>query len=198
VAEKPTTPAKPKRARAAKAKTEKFNILNLWTGEVQFTAELTCSPDTLPSIKLGLAVRAAVKARANLAGAYLAGADLAGAYLAGANLAGAYLAGADLARAYLAGAKWTDGIVIQKRPIQIYGLAYPITILDAHAQIGCQLKTLAEWEALDLPAAKSLDGREAAEMFECCRDALLSLAKAAGRSFDPPAAPAQVEAEAAA
>jgi hypothetical protein len=58
---------------------------------------------------LSEAVTAAVKARANLAGAnlagaYLAGANLAGAYLAGANLAGANLAGAYLAGANLAGA----------------------------------------------------------------------------------------------
>ena len=53
---------------------------------------------------LKLAVEAAVKARANLAGANLAVADLAGAYLARAALAGASLAGADLAGADLAGA----------------------------------------------------------------------------------------------
>ena len=43
-------------------------------------------------------------ARANLDGAYLDGANLAGANLAGANLDGAYLARANLARANLAGA----------------------------------------------------------------------------------------------
>jgi hypothetical protein len=40
-------------------------------------------------IKIGLAVKWALMARANLAGANLAGANLAGANLAGANLAGA-------------------------------------------------------------------------------------------------------------
>jgi uncharacterized protein YjbI with pentapeptide repeats len=97
----------------------KQEILNQFSGEVMFTAEIECATDALLSIKLGLAVQCAVKARANLAGAYLAdanladanlaganlaGANLADAYLAGANLAGAYLAGAYLARAYLAGA----------------------------------------------------------------------------------------------
>ena len=67
-----------------------------------FTAEIECAADELPSIKLGLAVKAAVKARAYLAGANLAGANLAGANLARAYLAGANLAGANLARAYLA------------------------------------------------------------------------------------------------
>ena len=89
--------------------TEKYEIRNRWSGEVQFTAEITCSPDALPSVKLGLAVKAGTKARANLAranlaGANLAGANLADAYLAGANLAGANLAGANLAGAYLADA----------------------------------------------------------------------------------------------
>ena len=87
----------------------KQDILNRFSGEVIFTAEIECAPDALPSIKLGLAVKAAIKARANLAGAnlagaYLADANLAGANLARANLAGAYLARANLARAYLAGA----------------------------------------------------------------------------------------------
>jgi hypothetical protein len=82
----------------------KFDILNRFSGAVQFTAEIECTADALASVKMGLAVRCAVKADANLAGANLAGANLAGAYLAGANLAGAYLAGASLAGAYLADA----------------------------------------------------------------------------------------------
>ena len=82
----------------------KYEIRNRLTGEIQVTAEIECAEDSPISIKLGLAVRWAVKARANLAGAYLAGADLADATLAGADLAGADLAGANLARANLAGA----------------------------------------------------------------------------------------------
>ena len=62
----------------------KFEIRNRWSGEVQFTAEIECAPDESYSIKLGLAVKYAIKARADLAGAYLARANLAGAYLAGA------------------------------------------------------------------------------------------------------------------
>ena len=86
----------------------KQDIVNRFSGEVMFTAEIECAADELPSmIKLGLAVRAAIKARANLAGANLAGANLADANLAGANLAranlaDAYLADANLARANLA------------------------------------------------------------------------------------------------
>jgi hypothetical protein len=91
----------------------KFDILNRFTGSVQFTAEIDCADDASASLKIGLAVKCAVKARAyladaNLARAYLARANLAGAYLAGANLAGANLAGANLADAYLAGANLAD------------------------------------------------------------------------------------------
>ena len=118
-----TRTAKPKAKEAEAPATEKFDIRNRFSGEIIFTAELTCSPDTLPSIKLGLAVKAAVKARANLAGAnltdanltdanlagaYLAGAYLTGACLTGANLTDANLADANLTDAYLAGANLTD------------------------------------------------------------------------------------------
>jgi uncharacterized protein YjbI with pentapeptide repeats len=82
----------------------KFDVRNRFTGAVQFTATIECADDAPTSIKLGLAVRWAFKAGANLADANLARAYLAGANLADANLAGAYLADADLARAYLAGA----------------------------------------------------------------------------------------------
>jgi len=91
----------------------KQEILNRFSGEVIFTAEIECAADELPSIKLGLAVKAAVKARAyladaNLADANLVNANLVNAYLAGANLVNAYLAGANLARANLADANLAD------------------------------------------------------------------------------------------
>ena len=86
----------------------KQEILNCFSGEVIFTAEIECSANELPSIKLGLAVKAAVKARAYLADANLAGANLADANLAGANLADANLADANLADANLARANLAD------------------------------------------------------------------------------------------
>jgi uncharacterized protein YjbI with pentapeptide repeats len=81
-----------------------LKIKNRWTGKVQFTAAIECDDSTSMQVKIGLAVKWALKARANLAGADLADAYLAGAYLAGADLARANLAGANLAGAYLAGA----------------------------------------------------------------------------------------------
>jgi len=88
---------------------QKYEIKNRFSGAVMFTAEIDCALDELPSIKLGLAVRVAVKSRAdlrgaNLSGANLSGANLSGANLSGANLSGAYLRGADLRGANLRGA----------------------------------------------------------------------------------------------
>lgn len=59
----------------------KFDVLNRWSGEVQVRADIDCAADALPSVKLGLAVKWAIKAGADLARADLAGADLAGANL---------------------------------------------------------------------------------------------------------------------
>jgi hypothetical protein len=96
----------------------------------------------------GADLRGAYLGGAYLGGADLGGADLRGADLGGADLRWAYLGGADLRWADLGGgAKWRDGIVIQRQPIQIYGLGWPVTILDAHMQIGCELHTFAEWRA---------------------------------------------------
>ncbi len=77
----------------------KFDILSRFTGAVQITAEIECSENELTSVKLGLAVKWAIKSGADLSGADLGGANLGGADLGGANLGRAYLS-----RAYLGGA----------------------------------------------------------------------------------------------
>ena len=82
----------------------RFDVKSRFTGTVQFTAEIDCEEGASVGVKLGLAVKWALKTRAYLAGANLAGAYLAGANLAGADLAGANLARADLTNANLAGA----------------------------------------------------------------------------------------------
>ena len=87
----------------------KFDILNRWSGKIQFTAEIECADDAPPSIKLGLAVKianlhGATLSGANLIDADLRGADLSGANLSGANLRDANLSGADLRGADLSGA----------------------------------------------------------------------------------------------
>ena len=136
----------------------KFDVLNRWTSQVQFTADIECASDALPSIKLGLAVRWAIKARANLARANLAGANL-------------------------AGANWTNGAAITRAPLQLFGLDYPVTIVDAHMQIGCELHSLAEWEAFDDERISRMDGKRARRFWDAHRDTLLALARADARSF---------------
>ena len=81
-----------------------FNIMNRFSGELQFAAEIECAEDAPLSLKIGLAVKWAKKSRANLSGADLYGADLSGANLSGADLYGADLYGADLYGANLSGA----------------------------------------------------------------------------------------------
>ncbi len=183
----------------------KFDVLNRFTGALQFSAEIDCADGAPRPIKLGLAIKWAIKTRAyltgadltgaylrgaNLTGANLRGADLTGANLTGADLTGANLTGADLTGAYLTGANLTGadltgatwrGVIIQQRPIQIYGLTYPVTILDQHMQIGCELHSLAEWAAFDDRRIAQMDGTTAARFWRDHKDALLALAKSAGR-----------------
>jgi len=91
----------------------KYEIKNRFTGNVQFTADIDATEDTIKSVKVGLAIRWAIKNRADLSdadlsGAYLSGANLIGANLIGANLSGADLSGAYLSRANLSGADLSD------------------------------------------------------------------------------------------
>ena len=68
----------------------KFNVLNRFSGEVQFTAEIDSTEDAATSFKLGLAAKWAIESRADLSRADLSGANLSGADLSGADLSGAY------------------------------------------------------------------------------------------------------------
>ena len=79
----------------------KFEIKNRWTSKVQFTAEIDCDESTSISVKLGMAIKLAVKSGADLSGADLSGADLSDSYLIGAYLSGADLSDADLSDANL-------------------------------------------------------------------------------------------------
>ena len=83
--------------------TTTINIVSRWNAtKILFGAEVDVSIPLTGRVKAALQM--AVKARANLSGAYLSGADLSGAYLSGAYLSGADLSGARLFRAYLSDA----------------------------------------------------------------------------------------------
>ncbi len=79
----------------------KFEVKNRYSGEIQFTAEITCDKDASTSFKLGLAVRWAIENRANLRYANLSSADLRYANLSSADLSYADLNNADLSSADL-------------------------------------------------------------------------------------------------
>src|SRR3990167_9244237 len=118
---------------------------------------------------------------ANLTCANLSGANLSDAYLSGANLSGANLSGANLTGANLTCAKWRNGIVINKPPIQLFGLHWRVTILDEHMEIGCELHKLADWAVYEDKRICEMDGRDALRFWRAHKDALLGLAKGAGR-----------------
>ena len=86
----------------------KYDILNRFTNEVQFTAEIDCNDYEQRSIKLGLAIKWGVKNDADLCGAHLRYANLRGVYLSGVylrdvDLSGVYLRDVDLRGANLRG-----------------------------------------------------------------------------------------------
>jgi hypothetical protein len=137
----------------------------------------------------GADLRGADLSGADLRGAYLRGADLYGADLRGAYLRGADLYGADLRRAYLRGAdlygadlgeaKWRDGIILKRPPIQIHNLenGWPVTILDEHMEIGCELHTFDEWRKFKDSRIKLMD-KNALAFWKWYGPALLALCKA--------------------
>ena len=129
----------------------RFEIKNRWTGAVQFDAEIECGEDASYSVRLGLAVKCAVKARADLSGANLTGADL-----ADADLSGAYLARADLTGANLNG---ISGLNDWIKCIQVED--WPISYTSDVMQIGCQCHTFDAWRNFSDAEIRAMDGRKA-------------------------------------
>ena len=107
----------------------RFDIFNRFTGAVQFSCELDCPADALPSVKLGLAVKVAIKERANLSGA-----DLSRAYLNGAYLSGAYLSGAN-----------TESARIPAWTLVVPGSRHVITVYPDRVLIGCHSRDIDSW-----------------------------------------------------
>ena len=117
-----------------------YDVLNRWTGKVQFTATIECGADASPGFKLGSAakwgrnndadLRGANLSDADLSGAYLRGAYLRGADLSGADLHGADLSDADLSGAYLRGAYLRDAPKIENIHQAIYAAASALDALD--------------------------------------------------------------------
>ena len=128
----------------------KVEIKSRWSGTVIFTAEIEAAEDTPTGVRLGLAVKAAVKAKAYLSGANLSGADLSRAYLSGANLSGADLNG------LLGLNDWIKCIQIED---------WPISYTSEVMQIGCQRHALSAWRDFDDATIARMDGRRALQFW---------------------------------
>ena len=155
----------------------KFEIKSRYNASVLFSLETE---------SLKLCVEAAINSRARLDGANLVWARLDGASLVGANLDGASLVGARLDGANLVGARLEDtiirdGITVQRPPLQVLGLTYPVLIWDAHMEIGCEFHALAEWAEFDTKQIVVMDGERGAEFWKAHKGVLLALAASDGR-----------------
>lgn len=110
---------------------------------------------------------------ANLRGADLRRADLTAANLTAANLTDANLFGANLFDANLTDAN-LFGQKIEKTPIQINNLTWPIIITEHHMKIGCQVHTHQEWEDFTGDELAAMDN-DAFEFAEKWRSILLMM-----------------------
>ncbi len=130
--------------------TERYEIKDRRSGEVRFTGEISVTPDMLPSVKLGLAVKSAVKSGADLSGADLSGAYLRGAYLSGTDLSGTYLRGTDLrgtdlSGTYLSGEKVARLLARATRNDGYEFFAFAMEVGGVKIVAGCRRFTPAEF-----------------------------------------------------
>ena len=124
----------------------------------------------------GASLTGANLTRADLTCANLTGANLSGADLSGANLNCANLYGANLSRADLSGAD-LEGEILDKNPIFLTGLRWPVLVTAAYMRIGCQRHTPEAWAELDVDAISGMDD-DALEFWSKHRDILLALCHA--------------------
>jgi len=145
----------------------KFDVINKFSGIVQFTADIDCDEDASNPIKIGLAVKWAYKVGANLDGANFDGANLGRANLARANFDGANFGGA----------YYGKNVPMTKRPIQIAGLFYSVMILDTHIKIGCELHAIDDWFSFDDNRISKMDGEDALTFWRENKHAIKAMAE---------------------
>ena len=146
---------------------EKIEIKNRWSGEVQVVVEIECGENDSRSVKLGLAVKAAIYIGANLERANLRGANLVDANLVRANLVGANLeranlrdanlVGANLERANLRGANLRRANLVDanlesangnNRQLKSFQFGVYVGCMSEFSiAIGCEQHTPEEWES---------------------------------------------------
>ena len=157
-------------------------------GEISVSIE--CDPLWPSPVKLGLAVRAAVKSRADLSGANLGEADLSGANLGEADLYGANLYGANLYGADLYGEKITRLIARADRMDGYRFMALELESGGFKIKAGCRWFTLPEFRAhTDAEYSGTDKHRETNDIL----DFIEARAKALGVSPEVSAVPSQQE-----
>ena len=158
---------------------EHFAVRNRYSGTVQFTAEISVTPDMTPSVKLGLAVKWGRKSDADLSGADLRGAYLRDANLSGANLRGAYLRGAYLRGAYLRGANLRDANLrdayLSGADLSGADLRGAPVIPDIHREV---------YEAASQPGALDMGDWHTCETTHCRAGWVVALAGEAGKGLE--------------
>ena len=181
-----------------------FEIKSRWSGAVIFTAYIEADESASASINLGLAVKEAVKARAdlscaNLRGAYLRGAYLRDADLRDADLRGANLRGADLRDADLRGANLRDadlngvcGLNDWIKNIQIED--WPISYTSEIMQIGCQRHPLDAWRNFSDAEIRAMDGKKALTFWHKWRETIFKVIEMAPAQPTKAADPVETEA----
>ena len=152
----------------------KQEIKHKLSGEVIFTAEIECEKNASVNIRLGLAVKVAIKSYADLCYA-----DLRGANLRGANLRDADLSYADLRSADLRGANLSFGKV-SKGPLEISGSAYYVTLWEGALQIGCEFHLTKEWNKYTDKEIIKMDGKDALKWWKVWKPILMNIAKENG------------------
>ncbi|KRG69145.1 pentapeptide repeat-containing protein [Pseudoxanthomonas dokdonensis] len=144
----------------------KFDVKNRWSGEVQYSCELTAEiAGKSYGLQLGFAVKSAHASGADLRGADLSGADLRGADLRGADLRGADLRDADLSDADLSGA------VLRGADLRVC----PITIPNIHQAV---------YAAASQPAALEMGSWHACDTTHCRAGWVVHLAGDGGRALE--------------
>ncbi|MDA5192780.1 pentapeptide repeat-containing protein [Govanella unica] len=128
----------------------------------------------------------AICTNANFRGSCMPGADFCGADLNGANLNRTDLTHASFVRADLTGTnfaetKWRDGVIINRRPLQLAGLEFPVIIFDDHMEIGCELHSIGDWAAFDDRHIIRMGGARAIRFWHSHKYALLALAASDAR-----------------
>ena len=127
-----------------------FEIKSRWSGAVIFTAYIEADESASASINLGLAVKEAVKARANLRGADLRDANLRDAHLNG-------VCGLN---------DWIKNIQIED---------WPISYTSETMQIGCQRHPLDAWRNFSDAEIHAMDGPEALTFWHKWRETIFKI-----------------------